>query len=462
MGASSSAGPPDQVARPRRPRTSRATETLYFAYGSNLHIAQMAERCPGSSFKGKATLAGWRWQINKRGVANVIRVDPKDSSSCAVEGLVFSVTPKDLRSLDRSEGVSRGFYQKHFTRVFLEPHARFYNMKTTSLAETPFQQTGLAGSQSTEAASLPEENGFWSGEKSLIDRSGDTVMSSTAEDDRQKREQQTMPARETKVLVYVSEDYAEDGPIREEYIARMGKAVVDAAALGVSQAFLDKYIAPHLVEPAQTVSATSQEVTRSKMKTTSIDDVSASKLLDRHQGPKPEALGNRPFDFEPASVHGLASSHQVALHTLQLENREPAPDIRIPEFHKEMLERLEQSRIGHGAIRKDRAVFIVAMKKMYKTKGGSSFEIKATSHDLDLANELAMKAVRDAFSDSSPRSTGQEETGANGVGLEEEVRNSRVKWMLNETGCLDLTGDDPITRFQVKVWVEMQDLLVAV
>ncbi|TEA16277.1 hypothetical protein C8034_v001458 [Colletotrichum sidae] len=426
MGASSSAGPPDQVARPRRPRTSRATETLYFAYGSNLHIAQMAERCPGSSFKGKATLAGWRWQINKRGVANVVRVDPKDSSNCAVEGLVFSVTSKDLRSLDRSEGVSRGFYQRHFTRVVLEPHARFHNTKTTSLAETPFQQTGLVGSPSTEAAVLPDGNGIWSGVKFRIDRSGDTVMSSTAEDDRQKREQQTSPARETKVLVYVSEDYAEDGPIREEYIARMGKAVVDAAALGVSQAFLDKYIAPHLVEPAQAVSDTSQEATRSKMKATSIDDVNASTPLDRHQGPKPEALGNRPFSFEPANVHGLASSHQVALHILQLENREPAADIRIPEFHKEMLEHLEKSRIGHGAIRKDRAVFIVAMKKMYKTKGGSSFEIKATTHDLDLANELAMKAVRDAFSDSSQRSKGQEEAGASGFGLEEKVRKSRM------------------------------------
>ena len=47
--------------------------SFYFAYGSNLHLAQMAQRCPGSKFVGKATLSGYEWQIYSRGVANVIK-----------------------------------------------------------------------------------------------------------------------------------------------------------------------------------------------------------------------------------------------------------------------------------------------------------------------------------------------------------------------------------------------------
>ena len=32
----------------------------YFAYGSNMHVAQIAERCPDSVFLGQATLQDYR------------------------------------------------------------------------------------------------------------------------------------------------------------------------------------------------------------------------------------------------------------------------------------------------------------------------------------------------------------------------------------------------------------------
>src|SRR6478609_7450773 len=80
-------------------RMIRAASTLYFAYGSNLHLAQMAHRCPGSVFKGKAILDSYRWQINERGVANVV----ESGSDHSVEGLLYMIGPKDERTLDRSE-----------------------------------------------------------------------------------------------------------------------------------------------------------------------------------------------------------------------------------------------------------------------------------------------------------------------------------------------------------------------
>jgi len=91
-------------------------DRLYFAYGSNLHLSQMAKRCPSSIFIGKATLRGYRWQINQRGVANVV-----ESKHDVVEGLLFSVSHGDERSLDRSEGVSKGFYERCHLKVDFEP-----------------------------------------------------------------------------------------------------------------------------------------------------------------------------------------------------------------------------------------------------------------------------------------------------------------------------------------------------
>lgn len=45
---------------------------LYFAYGSNMdEAAQMAERCPGAEVIGLATLPGYRFVINQRGVATL-------------------------------------------------------------------------------------------------------------------------------------------------------------------------------------------------------------------------------------------------------------------------------------------------------------------------------------------------------------------------------------------------------
>ncbi len=47
--------------------------TLYFAYESNMHVGQMALRCPASRPLGRAWLDDWRFRINKRGTATIVR-----------------------------------------------------------------------------------------------------------------------------------------------------------------------------------------------------------------------------------------------------------------------------------------------------------------------------------------------------------------------------------------------------
>jgi phage replication-related protein YjqB (UPF0714/DUF867 family)/gamma-glutamylcyclotransferase (GGCT)/AIG2-like uncharacterized protein YtfP len=72
----------------------------YFAYGSNLCVAQMARRCPDATNPRPATLADHEWLINQRGVATVER-----SAGTHVHGVVWDLSDRDLATLDRAEGV---------------------------------------------------------------------------------------------------------------------------------------------------------------------------------------------------------------------------------------------------------------------------------------------------------------------------------------------------------------------
>lgn len=73
---------------------------IYFAYGSNLCVRQMARRCPGAADPRPATLADHDWLINERGVATVEQFDGSQ-----VHGVVWQLTDTDLATLDSAEGV---------------------------------------------------------------------------------------------------------------------------------------------------------------------------------------------------------------------------------------------------------------------------------------------------------------------------------------------------------------------
>jgi phage replication-related protein YjqB (UPF0714/DUF867 family) len=72
----------------------------YFAYGSNLCVRQMAQRCPDAGNPRRAVLADHDWLINQRGVATV---EPFDGTQ--VHGVVWDVSDHDLATLDSAEGV---------------------------------------------------------------------------------------------------------------------------------------------------------------------------------------------------------------------------------------------------------------------------------------------------------------------------------------------------------------------
>jgi uncharacterized protein len=84
-----------------------AVRCRYFAYGSNLSIEQMARRCPAAARGEVAALPGWRFVINRRGVATIV-----PDREARVMGLLWDLTETCEAELDRFEGVTSGIYRK--------------------------------------------------------------------------------------------------------------------------------------------------------------------------------------------------------------------------------------------------------------------------------------------------------------------------------------------------------------
>ena len=80
---------------------------LYFAYGSNMDIAQMADRCPDAIFVETATLQGYEFELDCTGAATVV-----ESHGSTVYGVLWFISESDEKELDRYEGVRSGCYRK--------------------------------------------------------------------------------------------------------------------------------------------------------------------------------------------------------------------------------------------------------------------------------------------------------------------------------------------------------------
>lgn len=92
------------------------TERLYyFAYGSNLLMEQMVQRCPQSLPFSRGILRNYRlvYKANPsgRGVADII-----PSKGNKVYGSVYEVTQEDLKKLDKYEGRPK-VYDRHFIEI---------------------------------------------------------------------------------------------------------------------------------------------------------------------------------------------------------------------------------------------------------------------------------------------------------------------------------------------------------
>ena len=85
-------------------------EKLYFAYGSNINLEQMAYRCPAAEAVGPVILENYellfRGNTKGNGVATIAHKE-----GCRVHGLLWRITPACEQSLDLYEGYPR-LYEK--------------------------------------------------------------------------------------------------------------------------------------------------------------------------------------------------------------------------------------------------------------------------------------------------------------------------------------------------------------
>ncbi|KAG5808781.1 hypothetical protein H9Q74_004442 [Fusarium xylarioides] len=453
-------------------RMIRAASTLYFAYGSNLHLAQMAHRCPGSVFKGKATLESYRWQINERGVANVV----ESGSDHSVEGLLYMIGPKDERTLDRSEGVSKGFYQKYLMRVTFEPHQEYANFKTGRLSHLLEQRRDSISGDGTHFSNNANRKVRFNAPPHIDPLS---YMDGEETSGRHARTEQV------KALVYVSEDYVTDGSIREEYIARMQNAVNDAVSLGVSKSFVNKYIVPflnseqiwHLSErrsadtqkeqpskllqlefeprPKATVNeeSTEERLNDKPPAENSLADVSGSATdekssdVDMNEETNQEALPNEPV----AKVDDL--SEHIDLSKLRTENRDE-DEGSSGMFPTELLEAVDK--VNHSAIDGSGKNIYVVIVKQKGAEANFGFSIVTASKGIQVANELAMKEFKELCARNTKPVVEEEEPD---VVVVKEVSPGDLKWKLEEDAYLHLSSVRPGEEPWLMVWVESKQLM---
>ena len=79
--------------------------TLYATYGSNLHLGQMARRCPGAQTVGTAVLENYRLLFRGGDGCAVATVEPREGSSVPV--LLWRISSRNERALDLYEGWPR-------------------------------------------------------------------------------------------------------------------------------------------------------------------------------------------------------------------------------------------------------------------------------------------------------------------------------------------------------------------
>lgn len=167
--------------------------SLYFGYGSNLWLEQMAERCPESTFVGVARLRNYRWMITARGSANPVQLDsssdPEDEEK-HVWGIVYTLTKADEARLDKNEGV---------------PHSH-----TKEVHDMEFWAADLENVEKrVNIGAIPEKK---------------------------------------PMLLYIDRERTTDGKPREEYVYRMNMGIADALKAGIPSSYVEKVMRKFIPE----------------------------------------------------------------------------------------------------------------------------------------------------------------------------------------------------------------------
>lgn len=90
---------------------------LYIAYGSNLNLPQMAQRCPTAKVVGASEIKDYALVFRGGRHGAVATIEPCEGSSVPV--LLWNITPRDEQALDVYEGYP-SFYEKQSMELPLD------------------------------------------------------------------------------------------------------------------------------------------------------------------------------------------------------------------------------------------------------------------------------------------------------------------------------------------------------
>ena len=82
----------------------------YIAYGSNINIHRMRDRCPTAELLGTAKLKGWELMFKRSMTGAYLTLEEKPGGSVPV--VIWSVSAEDEQKLDRCEGYPVCYYKR--------------------------------------------------------------------------------------------------------------------------------------------------------------------------------------------------------------------------------------------------------------------------------------------------------------------------------------------------------------
>lgn len=85
-------------------------EKYYIAYGSNLNVRQMMERCPLAKIKGVSEIPDYELLFKGSKTGSYLTIEPRKNSKVPVA--IWSITQEDEKALDRYEGFPTFYYKK--------------------------------------------------------------------------------------------------------------------------------------------------------------------------------------------------------------------------------------------------------------------------------------------------------------------------------------------------------------
>ena len=97
-------------------KVKRDGKRYYIAYGSNLNVRQMMQRCPSARILGTANLDGWQLLFKGSKTGSYLTIEKRNGSTAPVA--VWEITEDDERSLDHYEGYPNFYYKQELTVLF--------------------------------------------------------------------------------------------------------------------------------------------------------------------------------------------------------------------------------------------------------------------------------------------------------------------------------------------------------